>query len=47
MPFAQTVVSAAEFTGELSPVGFGLVTFAILLGLLGLTVAFRNAGNKH
>lgn len=31
----------------LSPIGFGLSAFGILLALLALTFAFRNAGNKH
>jgi hypothetical protein len=34
-------------TSRLQPVGFGLVTFAILIGLLLLVVAFRNVGNRH
>jgi hypothetical protein len=31
----------------LSPVGFGLSAFGILVALLLLTFAFRNAGNRH
>ncbi|MCV2393961.1 hypothetical protein OEB99_06555 [Actinotalea sp. M2MS4P-6] len=41
------VESEAAGTAVLSPVGFGLVAGGILLGLLALTYAFRNAGNKH
>jgi len=39
--------SEAAGSSTLSPVGFGLVTGAVLLALLGLTYAFRNAGNRH
>jgi hypothetical protein len=31
----------------LTPVGFGLTAFGILVGLLLLTFAFRNAGHRH
>ncbi len=45
------IVLSAALTGagssHLEPVGFGLVTFAILVGLLLLVVAFRNVGNRH
>lgn len=45
VPLAQTAATHAA-TG-LPPIGFGLVAFAILVGLLALTVAFRNAGNRN
>lgn len=37
----------AATTQTLSPVGFGLTAFGILVALLLLTFAFRNAGNRH
>ncbi len=49
MPIALFAAAEAEVAaaGGLPPVGFGLIAGAVLLGLLGLTFAFRNAGNRH
>ena len=49
MSFAvvAAVESEVAHAATLPPIGFGLVAGAILLGLLGMTYAFRNVGNRH
>ena len=42
---AAPELAAAGHT--LPPVGFGLTAFGILVALLLLAFAFRNAGNRH
>lgn len=44
--FAAAPELAAE-ARNLSPLGFGLTAFGILVALLLLTFAFRNAGHRH
>ncbi len=47
MHIVLSAALAEAASSQLQPVGFGLVTFAILVGLLLLVVAFRNVGNRH
>ncbi len=47
----QTVVTTAEevVVNELPipPVAYGLLAFAVLMGLLFVTFAFRSVGTRH
>ncbi|WP_202627683.1 hypothetical protein [Cellulomonas sp. APG4] len=49
MHAAQIVAEAAAEGGHLAmpPVGFGVVTLAVLLALLGVTWSFRSVGQRH
>lgn len=47
MPILLAAAQSEAAGSSLSPVGFGVLTGVVLLALLGLTYAFRNAGNRH
>lgn len=34
-------------TGELMPIGYGILAFVILISLLIVTFAFRSVGTRH
>ncbi|HLS63441.1 MAG TPA: hypothetical protein VK060_08690 [Ruania sp.] len=49
---SSSVLAFAAETGEhaaqgLTPIGFGVVTFAILVSLLMATLALRSLGTRH
>lgn len=47
---SSLVVLASEHgqqTGELMPIGYGIIAFVILMALLTITFAFRSVGSRY